>query len=234
MAVLRSAGICAALVVVALVSGASAQESEVIFPVRGPNGQVQFSVHADGSASLAAELKTPRVTGSEEVQAPVVAATEKLLIGEVDVALTLDENKAERAGMAQQLEKLEAEGAANAIAEQEQNTRVEKLEADAAANAAADVELVERVSKNEADIAALKAADEEQQATQQAAEAKWEQRSQEMEQAYETKIADLTARMEADHAAQQQIIDLLVEIVAKFDVSGQLQKILEEQQTEGQ
>merc|ERR1712146_577193 len=94
--------------------------------------------------------------------------------------------------------------------------------------------LLSGYQKNEADIAALKAADEEQQATQQAAEAKGEQRSQEMEQSYETKIADLTARMEADHAAQQKIIDLLVEIVAKFDVSGQLQKILEEQQTEGQ
>merc|ERR1719160_812734 len=114
-------------------------------------------------------MRSPRFSASESLDSPLITATTQLVVGEVDVAATLEENQAERAVMAQQLEKLEAEGAASAIAEQEQNVRVEKLEADAAANAAADVELTERVSKNEADIAALKAADEEQQATQQAA-----------------------------------------------------------------
>ena len=53
------------------------------------------------------------------------------MVGETNVATSFEANAAERAAMQQTIDKLEADSAANQIAEQEQNSRVEKIEADA-------------------------------------------------------------------------------------------------------
>lgn len=216
--------------------------------VRGSDGQVKFRVGEDGAASAMMSLSAPAVTGGDSVSAPTVTATSALLVGSTDVASTLEANAAERAAMQQTLDKLEADAASNAIAEQEQNARAEKGEADLMANGAADAELAARADKLEADVAAAAVAEQEQSArvekieadaaSNAAGDAELQATVNEMQRAFDEKfaaaeadfamkIADLTQKSMDEHTAQQKVIDHLVKIMARFDVSGELDGLRE-------
>eukprot|EP00946_MAST-07B_sp_MAST-7B-sp1_P003494 g3494.t1 len=224
-----------------LVSAAAAQD---VHSVRGSDGAVKFSVTEDGSASAVTSLSAPSVSATEAVTSPTITASGSLLVGTTDVASTLEANAAERAAMQQALDKLEADAASNAIAEQEQNARAEKIEADLQANGAADAEVGERVSKLEADSAAAAAAELEQgtrvekieadAASNSAADAELKSQVEEMQRAFDEKlaaaeadyvmkIAELQQKSADEHGAQQRVLDHLVKIMARFDVSGELE-----------
>ena len=229
-----------------LLSAACAQED--VHAVRGSDGQVKFRVAEDGAASALASLSAPAVSGGESVSAPTVTATSALLVGSTDVAATLEAAAAERAAMQQALDKLEADAASNAIAEQEQNARAEKGEADVMANGAADAELAARVDKLEADAAAAALAEQEQSArvekieadaaSNAASDAELQATVTEMQRAFDEKfaaaeadfamkVAALTQKGTEEHTAQQKVIDHLVKIMGRFDVSGELDGLRE-------
>ena len=214
-----------------------------VHSVRGSDGQVKFSVSDEGVASAISRFSAPDLTASQSVTSPTITATESLLVGQTDVTQTFEVAAAERAAMQQALDKLEADAVTNAVAEQEQNARAEKNEADAQANSAADAELTERVTKLEADAAAGAVAEQEQNARVEKIEADaasnaasdaelqakvselervFEQTLAEAKADYDSKIAELKQKTEESHDAQQRVLDHLVKIMSRFDVSGEL------------
>ena len=173
-----------------------------------------FSIQTDGSAKFAGGFS-----------APSIVATTTLMVGESNVASTFETNAAERAAMQQTIDKLEADSAANQIAEQEQNSRVDKMEADAATNAATDVELTDRVSKAEAEAQMAAKAEEEQNAKLEESEKSWVEKMAAQEASFNEKFASMEAKHKADSDSQQKVLDQLVKIMSRFDVSGELESL---------
>ena len=197
----------------------------LLLPVRGADGQVKFAVAADGGMVAQGTVAAPRVDASESVVAPTVSAGNRLTIGETDVAVTFEANAAERAAIQQSVDKLEADSAVNALAEEEQNKRIETIEQDAAQNSAADAELAERVSKVEAENAMDAQAEAEQVAKIAEMERAWEEKLAAAETTFNEKFAALEATSKEQHASQQKVINHLVKIMARFDVSGELDSL---------
>jgi len=201
----------------------SAQDT--LFPIHGTDGQIKFSVNNDGSASTVGTFSAPIFDAATSIQAPSITASTELMVGETNVATSFEANAAERAAMQQTIDKLEADSAANQIAEQEQNSRVEKIEADAATNQAADTELGERVSKAEAE-AEMAAKAEEEQATKIAEmNQAWEEKLASQEATFTEKLTAMETKHKEEHDGQQRVIDHMVKIMSRFDVSGELEKL---------
>jgi flagellar biosynthesis GTPase FlhF len=198
---------------------------DTLFPVHGSDGVMKFSVNNDGSANLLGEFSSDKVTASTSLTSPSITAGTTLKVGETDVAGTFDANAADRAAMQQAIDKLEADSAAGQIAEQEQNARVEKIEADAATNAASDAELAERVAKAEAEAQMAAKAEEEQKTMLEEKEKAWAEKTAAMETAFNEKYEALEAKYKKEHDAQQKVLDQLVKIMSRFDVSGELESL---------
>jgi hypothetical protein len=197
---------------------------------------VKFSVNHDGSANAIGTFTAPVVNAGESMSSATITATTALMVGETDVATTFEANAAERAAMQQTIDKLEADSAANQIAEQEQNSRVEKIEADAATNGAADAELSERVSKAEAEAEMAAKAEEEQVVKIEEMNKAWEEKFSAQEAEFAEKVTTLQNKHKDDHDSQQKVLDHLVKIMSRFDVSGELEQLRQANQVapEGQ
>ena len=217
------------LVSTALITATSAN----LFPIHGSDGEIKFSIQNDGSAALVGGFTAPTLTATESLVTPSVSASQTLLVGDLNVATTFDANAAERAAMQQTIDKLEADSAANQIAEQEQNSRVDKIEADAATNAAADAELTERVSKVEADAEMAAKAEEEQNSKLAESEQAWAEKMAAQEAAFNEKLLALETKHAEDNEAQQKVLDQLVKIMSRFDVSGELESLRQANQGQG-
>merc|ERR1740117_2340276 len=199
----------------------SAQDT--LFPIHGTDGQIKFSVNNDGSASTVGTFSAPIFDAATSIQAPSITASTELMVGETNVATSFEANAAERAAMQQTIDKLEADSAANQIAEQEQNSRVEKIEADAATSQAADTELGERVSKAEAE--AEMAAKEEEATKIAEMNQAWEEKLASQEATFTEKLTAMETKHKEEHDGQQRVIDHMVKIMSRFDVSGELEKL---------
>lgn len=210
------------LKLILLGSATLAAAQETLHKFHGSDGQVKFSVNGEGAASAAGSFSAPIFEASTSLSSPSVTATTTLMVGETNVADTFDANAAERAAMQQTIDKLEADSAANQIAEQEQNSRVEKLEADQATNSASDVELAERVSKGEAEAEMASKAEEEQNTKLEQMQKDWQDKMDAQKAAFEEKTQAMETKHQAEHEAQQKVLDHLVKIMSRFDVSGEL------------
>merc|ERR1712166_925338 len=103
--------------------------------------------------------------------------------------------------------------------------RVDKMEADAATNAATDVELTDRVSKAEAEAQMAAKAEEEQNAKLEESEKSWVEKMAAQEASFNEKFASMEAKHKADSDSQQKVLDQLVKIMSRFDVSGELESL---------